>query len=64
MNILNNQQNKELLWNMLYKNKVFNNIPNKNIEEVKILFENTITFTINNMNIVNQNLNKQHLDEI
>jgi len=63
MNILNNQQNKELLWNMLYKNKVFNNIPNEKIEEVKKLFENTITFTINNMNIVNQNLNKQELLE-
>lgn len=63
MNILNNQQNKELLWNMLYKNKVFNNIPNQNIDEVKNIFENTITFTINNMNIVNQNLNKQELLE-
>ena len=63
MNILNNQQNKELLWNMLYKNKVFNNIPNENIEEVQKLFENTISFTINNMNIMNKNLNKQELLE-
>jgi len=63
MNILNTQQNKELLWNMLYKNKVFNNIPNENIEEVQKIFENTITFTINNMNIMNKNLNKQELLE-
>ncbi len=63
MNILNNEKNKELLWNMLYKNKVFNNIPDNNIDEVKNIFENTITFTINNINIPNQNLNKQQLLE-
>ena len=31
--------NKELLWNILYNNNVFNNIPNSNLDAIKNIFE-------------------------
>ena len=40
--MINSNQNKELLWNLLYENNIFNNIPNNSINNVKIIFESTI----------------------
>ena len=38
-NILNSDKNKELIWNILFEQKIFNNIPNNHIESIKILFD-------------------------
>ena len=42
MNILTTSENKELLWNVLYNNNVFSNIPNNKINMVQQFFENNI----------------------
>ena len=39
---ITNTQNKELLWNVLSNNNVFNNIPENNFHNVKNIFEDTI----------------------
>ena len=36
------KENKELLWNILYNNKMFHAIPETNFNNVQILFEKTI----------------------
>ena len=41
-NYITSKENKELLWNLLYNNKVFNNIPETNFNNIQILFEKTI----------------------
>lgn len=45
-------ENKEFLWNVLYKNNVFNAIPNSKTPEIKSLFEETIN---NSIDFINQN---------
>ena len=45
-------ENKEFLWNVLYKNNVFNAIPNSKTPEIKSLFEETI---INSIDFIKQN---------
>lgn len=45
-------ENKEFLWNVLYKNNVFNAIPNSKTHEIKSLFEETI---INSIEFIKQN---------
>tara|TARA_B110001450_G_scaffold74540_2_gene71034 strand:- start:8729 stop:9655 length:927 start_codon:yes stop_codon:yes gene_type:complete len=45
-------ENKEFLWNVLYKNNVFNAIPNSKTHEIKSLFEETI---INSIDFIKQN---------
>lgn len=49
-NILLGEQNKELLWNILYSNRTFETIPQSKFASVKIIFENAI------IKIVNTNL--------
>ena len=39
---INNDSNKETLWNLLFKNNVFNNIPNNEINIIKNIFEEII----------------------
>ena len=43
-------ENKEFLWNVLYKNNVFNAIPNSKTHEIKSLFEETINNSIDFIN--------------
>ena len=45
-------ENKEFLWNVLYKNNVFNAIPNSKTTQIKSLFEETI---INSIDFIKQN---------
>lgn len=45
-------ENKEFLWNVLYKNNVFNAIPNSKTPEIKSLFEETIN---NSIDFIKQN---------
>ena len=45
-------ENKEFLWNVLYKNNVFNAIPNSKTPQIKSLFEETI---INSIDFIKQN---------
>lgn len=45
-------ENKEFLWNVLYKNNVFNAIPESKSREIKGLFEETI---INSIDFIKQN---------
>ena len=65
-NIINNNINKELLWNILYKNNIFANIPNTKLDYVKNIFEETINETLNNIdsNINNIEINKIILKKI
>ena len=46
---LESTKNKEFLWNLLYEKKVFSNIPNNMINDVKIIFEKSIENSINNI---------------
>ena len=41
-NFVASKENKELLWNILYNNKMFHAIPETNFNNVQILFEKTI----------------------
>ena len=41
-NFITSKENKEVLWNVLYNNKMFNNIPETNFNNIQILFEKTI----------------------
>jgi hypothetical protein len=41
-NFITSKENKEVLWNVLYNNKLFNNIPETNFNNIQILFEKTI----------------------
>lgn len=52
VNELLKNENKEFLWNVLYKNNVFNAIPNSKTPEIKSLFEETIT---NSIDFIKQN---------
>ena len=54
---INNDSNKETLWNLLFKNNVFNNIPNNEINTIKNIFEETITSTLNSNNQIIVELN-------
>jgi len=55
-NFVTSKENKELLWNVLYNNKVFNNIPETNFNNVQILFEKTIVQSLDeNREIFNEN---------
>jgi len=52
-------ENKEFLWNVLYKNQVFNDIPGDKQREIKGLFEETILNSIDHIkekNLQNNNL--------
>ena len=46
-NILLGEQNKELLWNILYSNKTFEYIPQSKFNSVKTIFENAIIKVVN-----------------
>jgi predicted nucleotidyltransferase len=46
-NILLGDQNKELLWNILYSNKTFESIPQSKFSNVKTIFENAIIKVVN-----------------
>jgi len=46
-NILLGEQNKELLWNILYSNKTFETIPQSKFNNVKTIFENAIIKVVN-----------------
>jgi hypothetical protein len=46
-NILLGDQNKELLWNILYSNKTFETIPQSKFNNVKTIFENAIIKVVN-----------------
>ena len=48
MNNINSSKNKETLWNLLYQNNIFDNIPNQNIEDIKHIFESTINNILEN----------------
>jgi len=41
-NFITSKDNKEVLWNVLYNNKVFNNIPETDFNNIQMLFEKTI----------------------
>ena len=41
-NFITSKENKEVLWNVLYNNKLFNNIPETNFNNIQLLFEKTI----------------------
>lgn len=59
INELLKNENKEFLWNVLYKNNVFNSIPDAKTREIKGLFEETITTSIDYIkqnNLQNNNL--------
>ena len=48
MNNIKSSKNKETLWNLLYQNNIFDNIPNQNIEDIKHIFESTINNILEN----------------
>ena len=52
-----------MLWNILYEKQIFNGILNSDLEEVKSLFENTISDTINN-HTIDFNNNKINIIDI
>ena len=41
-NYITSKENKEVLWNVLYNNKVFNNIPETDFNNIQMLFEKAI----------------------
>jgi hypothetical protein len=45
--ILLGDQNKELLWNILYSNKTFESIPQSKFNNIKTIFENAIIKVVN-----------------
>ena len=49
MNTILSNNNKEILWNTLYKNNIFNNIPNDSFNEIKNIFENNINQVVSNI---------------
>lgn len=55
MNNISGDENKELLWNLLYKNNFFKDISNKKTEDVKKIFEECIINT--ESNIIKENYN-------
>ena len=50
MSYISSQKNKEFLWNILYDNKEFANIPNDKLKDVIGIFERTINDEIQNGN--------------
>ena len=57
-NILLGEQNKELLWNILYSNKTFDSIPQSKFNNVKTIFENAIIKVVNsNLEILESTTN-------
>ena len=46
-NILLSEKNKELLWNILYNNQAFTNIPDSKFNNIKSIFESNIEKAIN-----------------
>jgi len=57
-NILLGEQNKELLWNILYSNKTFESIPQSKFNNVKTIFENAIIKVVNsNLEILESTTN-------
>lgn len=62
MSILNNNENKRVLWNLLYEGGVFNDIAAERLEEVKNIFEENISLVASkyeNSNLNVTELNKQ-----
>ena len=55
MNKISSNENKELLWNLLYNNDFFKDIPNEKIDEVESIFEKCISNI--ESNIINDNYN-------
>ena len=54
------RENKEMLWNVLYENNAFNEIPRDNVERVQSLFEESIGSTnTNNRDLIT--LNKEFI---
>ena len=41
-NFITSKENKEVLWNVLYNNKLFNNIPESNFNNIQSIFEKTV----------------------
>tara|TARA_B100000900_G_scaffold236504_1_gene200821 strand:- start:4906 stop:5661 length:756 start_codon:yes stop_codon:yes gene_type:complete len=52
-NIITSVKNKELLWNTLYSNGIFDQIPNDNLSNIKDLFEKTINYYVENIKLNN-----------
>jgi len=51
------KENKEVLWNVLYNNKVFNNIPESHFINVKDIFEKTIVKSLDENKELTTNTN-------
>jgi len=49
MNVFLNNENKALLWNILFEEKVFSDIPNSEVINVKKLFEENLINISNNL---------------
>lgn len=63
---ITSDDNKELLWNLLYKNNLFNNISNENFNNIKNIFDrilNNTALSIPN-NIPNDTTNDVNIVEI
>jgi hypothetical protein len=62
MSILNSNENKRVLWNLLYEGGVFHGIAAEHLEDVKSIFEENISIIANEHESTNSNvteLNKQ-----
>jgi hypothetical protein len=55
MDYITSEKNKDLLWNMLYENNIFEGIPNTQWNEVKELFE-SIILNVSNNSLKNENV--------
>ena len=42
MNNINSDENKELLWDLMYRNKMFNNLTDEHISNIKDIFDKNI----------------------
>ena len=45
-NFITSKENKEVLWNVLYNNKLFNNIPESNFNSIQSIFEKTVLLSL------------------
>tara|TARA_B100001093_G_scaffold151599_1_gene144332 strand:+ start:621 stop:1487 length:867 start_codon:yes stop_codon:yes gene_type:complete len=73
MNVVNtiekitDNTNKELLWNLLYENNIFKNIPNNNFDDIKKIFDSTLN-EYHNYKITSNNeaisINKKIISEL
>jgi hypothetical protein len=64
-NFITSKENKEVLWNVLYNNKLFNNIPESNFNNIQSIFEKTVIRSLdenkelftNNIDSINESKN-------